>query len=58
MGDLSPPTAADYAWNAALDAQRDNKSLERRVSELEGRVAELERLLALTRGFKAGTGGT
>ena len=52
MGEMYPPTAADYAWSAAQDAQRavgaSNRKREAeiaRIEKLEVRVAALENLL-------------
>ena len=49
MGYSYPPTAADYAMSAANDAQRENKSLGKRVDELEAEMRAalffIERLL-------------
>ena len=35
MGELYPPTSADYAWEAANDAQRENQRLKARIQKLE-----------------------
>lgn len=50
MGEMSPPTAADYAWSAANDAKRQAEqervarvALEARLADLERRMAEVER---------------
>ena len=42
MGDISPPTAADYAYSAAHDAKRENQRLEARVQTLEQQVNHLQ----------------
>ena len=41
MGDSSPPTMADYAWNAANRAQDDNKLLLDRIKKLADIVSQL-----------------
>ncbi len=41
MGDISPPTAADYAWSAANQASDENKKLRERVEYLERRLGHL-----------------
>jgi uncharacterized protein YceH (UPF0502 family) len=46
MGEMSPPTAADYAWAAASDAKRHGDSLEARVHHLEEVVARLQKALS------------
>lgn len=45
MGEISPPTAADYAWSAAQRAGEATGSLQRQITDLTWRVARLERVL-------------
>lgn len=43
MGEMYPPTMADYAYSAANEAHEKNKKLDLRVSELEKRFEKLEK---------------
>lgn len=51
MGELYPPTAADYAADEARDAHRHSREIEVRVLALERKVAALLAVVtALTEG--------
>ena len=61
MGEVSPPTAADYALNEAqhlkrkeTDQDREIKKLKERVTELERRLTTVERYLAAITGGETG----
>lgn len=41
MGEISLPTAADYAWASANDANRKNEQLEQRLERLESKYEQL-----------------
>lgn len=41
MGEMSPPTAADYAWSAAEDAKRKGESLQEQVNSLAKAIEAL-----------------
>ena len=43
MGEMSPPTAADYAWDAANTAQRGYESNVQKIKKLEETVERLLR---------------
>jgi chromosome segregation ATPase len=45
MGEMSPPTAADYAWAGANDANREIKNLKRRIDQLEESVTRMAAIL-------------
>lgn len=41
MGELYPPTAADYAWSAANDAKKENEELRHQVDGLRREMKSL-----------------
>lgn len=43
--DYDHPTAADYAWHNANEAQQQARTLARRVADLEKRVERLEAVI-------------
>lgn len=45
MGEMSPPTAADYAYDAARTAQQHSQQLELRVAALEQQIRQLYELV-------------
>jgi hypothetical protein len=51
MGEMYPPSAADYAAHNARDAQEKNKQLELRVAELEKRLKFLEKTVSNMQGI-------
>jgi hypothetical protein len=44
--DSNPPTMADYAWNAALDAQNANSTLQQQLTRIEAALTEIHKRLA------------
>lgn len=58
MGEMSPPTAADYALNEAQHLKRSETDQDREIAALKDRVVSLEeRLTRVERYLTAVTGG-
>ena len=49
MGEMYPPTAADYAWDSANTANREVEKLKQQINDLERRVQRLEIKLCMSR---------